>query len=399
MTKTILPLLVSKYPLMMKLIPKHVTSAGNTQTLAVILTKNLKKEELIDFCSDFGFKHSRSWNKTILASCISYHILAHPEFLVDRLPLSAIRELQRMVRAGSKVYQPDTGDHFFLSKRGLICEARQGDSPIPVHYLPNDFFEALKPHVDAMVRDPKLLQWNEREVLLCGIMRGYGVLGLRELMSKFAHYSGEKCTEYDFLGWRYCRDRIAFAIEPFDKKRDQYFFASHLVWSPMELSDEIRKRRDLDYYPFTLEEIRRFGDSGDIFDFPELMSLMHFWVRKGMPSHVSVNLTMMTFLMTMNEVPLGELMQFLLREMEVSDIDDINKMGQMVVEAQNNMPRWSLKGHTPRVLFEEERKHMMPLNDEPSPYFQDPVRSQKTAGRNDPCPCGSGKKFKHCCGA
>jgi uncharacterized protein YecA (UPF0149 family) len=25
-----------------------------------------------------------------------------------------------------------------------------------------------------------------------------------------------------------------------------------------------------------------------------------------------------------------------------------------------------------------------------------PTRSTK-AGRNDPCPCGSGKKFKHCC--
>jgi uncharacterized protein len=22
-----------------------------------------------------------------------------------------------------------------------------------------------------------------------------------------------------------------------------------------------------------------------------------------------------------------------------------------------------------------------------------------SAGRNDPCPCGSGRKFKHCCGA
>lgn len=25
--------------------------------------------------------------------------------------------------------------------------------------------------------------------------------------------------------------------------------------------------------------------------------------------------------------------------------------------------------------------------------------SEKTVGRNDPCPCGSGKKFKKCCGA
>ncbi len=27
-----------------------------------------------------------------------------------------------------------------------------------------------------------------------------------------------------------------------------------------------------------------------------------------------------------------------------------------------------------------------------------PVKSTKTAGRNDPCPCGSGLKFKKCCG-
>ena len=28
----------------------------------------------------------------------------------------------------------------------------------------------------------------------------------------------------------------------------------------------------------------------------------------------------------------------------------------------------------------------------------DPIRSDKKADRNDPCPCGSGKKFNKCCG-
>lgn len=28
----------------------------------------------------------------------------------------------------------------------------------------------------------------------------------------------------------------------------------------------------------------------------------------------------------------------------------------------------------------------------------EPVKSEKVAGRNDPCPCGSGKKYKHCHG-
>jgi len=26
------------------------------------------------------------------------------------------------------------------------------------------------------------------------------------------------------------------------------------------------------------------------------------------------------------------------------------------------------------------------------------VMAGKKVGRNDPCPCGSGKKYKHCCG-
>ena len=28
-----------------------------------------------------------------------------------------------------------------------------------------------------------------------------------------------------------------------------------------------------------------------------------------------------------------------------------------------------------------------------------PVKADKKVGRNDPCPCGSGKKYKACCGA
>ena len=33
-----------------------------------------------------------------------------------------------------------------------------------------------------------------------------------------------------------------------------------------------------------------------------------------------------------------------------------------------------------------------------TPQTENPVSNMKV-GRNEPCPCGSGKKFKHCCGA
>ncbi len=43
---------------------------------------------------------------------------------------------------------------------------------------------------------------------------------------------------------------------------------------------------------------------------------------------------------------------------------------------------------------EQEKKEMM----QNVPKFEKPIKSQKTVGRNDDCPCGSGKKYKKCCG-
>ena len=42
----------------------------------------------------------------------------------------------------------------------------------------------------------------------------------------------------------------------------------------------------------------------------------------------------------------------------------------------------------------QENDYIDPSN----PVKQEPIRVEKAPGRNDPCPCGSGKKFKHCHG-
>ena len=34
----------------------------------------------------------------------------------------------------------------------------------------------------------------------------------------------------------------------------------------------------------------------------------------------------------------------------------------------------------------------------PAPARTQPVKADPKVGRNDPCPCGSGKKYKNCCG-
>ncbi|MBM7070738.1 SEC-C domain-containing protein [Shewanella sp. 202IG2-18] len=39
-----------------------------------------------------------------------------------------------------------------------------------------------------------------------------------------------------------------------------------------------------------------------------------------------------------------------------------------------------------------------PITDMPNFPSSPIIRESPKVGRNDPCPCGSGKKFKKCCG-
>jgi preprotein translocase subunit SecA len=36
--------------------------------------------------------------------------------------------------------------------------------------------------------------------------------------------------------------------------------------------------------------------------------------------------------------------------------------------------------------------------DDGEPPKKKPIRKKENIGRNQPCPCGSGKKYKQCCG-
>jgi SEC-C motif-containing protein len=50
-----------------------------------------------------------------------------------------------------------------------------------------------------------------------------------------------------------------------------------------------------------------------------------------------------------------------------------------------------------RSLFLRHQGHWLYHSEQPHKPAE-PVRAQPSVGRNQPCPCGSGKKFKKCCG-
>jgi hypothetical protein len=65
---------------------------------------------------------------------------------------------------------------------------------------------------------------------------------------------------------------------------------------------------------------------------------------------------------------------------------DARAFADTLMATWNATPRPDLGGRTPEEVFSERRK-------------QTPAVAPPRVGRNEPCRCGSGRKFKKCCGA
>jgi len=80
-----------------------------------------------------------------------------------------------------------------------------------------------------------------------------------------------------------------------------------------------------------------------------------------------------------------------MRGLALPDFETSQQFFALVEAAYQNARTWELKGHTPAEKA-GNRASKKPVVVPTSA----PIRKEKV-GRNDPCPCGSGKKFKKCC--
>jgi hypothetical protein len=63
---------------------------------------------------------------------------------------------------------------------------------------------------------------------------------------------------------------------------------------------------------------------------------------------------------------------------------DANEMMGLIIDMSNHERKWSLKGYSPNMIK--------------SNSINPNIIKVTKIGRNEPCPCGSGKKYKKCCG-
>lgn len=93
--------------------------------------------------------------------------------------------------------------------------------------------------------------------------------------------------------------------------------------------------------------------------------------------------------MTHGGYKIGDYMNYLSDSGVVLDLDGTKTLLNLVARLSNGLPLWENNGWKPDELFQKTTGRKLFYNED---------GSIRKVGRNDPCPCGSGKKYKNCCG-
>ena len=96
-----------------------------------------------------------------------------------------------------------------------------------------------------------------------------------------------------------------------------------------------------------------------------------------------------------NGARITDLVKDVQSELGIGSFEELQLLLQHIQDLNNHTHQWILKGWTSKEVFEKyEKPALLPLPENPF-VFSDPT--VKEIGRNDSCPCGSGKKYKKCC--
>lgn len=222
-----------------------------------------------------------------------------------------------------------------------------------------------------------------------GILYYYGILlvgDLRQLASNFLdeEIRHEEYFEFLLLNMKYIK-KI--------KNYGMYIYYGDIN-SPKEILENIEARDIIDYYPLTLNMVLEAGEEDFVYFDKYQDNVLRFFKKTSKVSEdILKEKISETVNLLRNGYKFGLIISQLVTLTEFKDIDEANELVGYVAELNNNLRLWELKGHTPNELRKIEKLNLSPL-----PKSNITVIKSNLIGRNDPCPCGSGKKYKKCCG-
>ena len=354
---------------------KNSLKESNTSELLSLQTK----PTLTEIAKRLDIKGYSKLGKDGLVNLVSAYITDNIDNILCELSYKELNLLKELAKEDLVEYSFSIDNLNLiggLSSLGVLFKLSIKDN----YYLvvPSDIKEGINSLISSKKYISNLKERSEGINLIDGLMTHYGLLLGGELYSIITNKESKVFKEenLDFY--------LNYIFRSYEAFTEGNALIHPFLFSPEDVYEELRVRQTIQYN-FSNEDF--FVSLGKDFkatwgeevlelknilsntklkksDIDSLISQLIFYIKNDMDTQIIVEL-LTSYSLDLSDKALAD-----------SIVNSFSKVF-------NNTPIWSLKGLTP--LESTTRQKTTIIKD-------------KEPGRNEPCPCGSGKKYKKCCG-
>lgn len=379
--------------------------------LAEMLTM-LNMNQLNEIRQALEVKGVSQLNKSDLIQRLSAEVINRLDYTLQRMDTERYRIIQSVMKAPNgilPVQKIDKNyDTLYFLQFGLLF--LWNDQVV----MPREIIKGIQ-ELDQR-RLQAVFKRNEQWIALTqGLLFYYGYLEIKQLITFVEEYTGEPVDSLAFFD-------VVLDLGDYDYslKFDGVGVYHFMVSDPADLVAEQQMRSAVGYYPFPKADVLR-ASSFDYLDKHEGCQALISVLRKNwsmtvkeaedFANHMAYSIQ--------TGATINDLLTELQEQLEFDTMESVQELADAIVKFNNNTRLWILKGHAPlEVSASGKRSPNRQTGGRPGPVAPlvaplaaaaMPAAAQSTAdvysfeskrkiGRNEPCPCGSGKKFKQCCG-
>ena len=362
----------------------------------------------------FDVEAPKSLPQETIAEKLSSTILATAPEWLKRLPpydIEILRELSESP-TGTRIEKPLL---YFPMPSVMyniiqIDDEKSIDDRTNAYYLTDDVHAAVSACIyevfdnDLMREHLRLLQYGY------GLLTLYGIVPVEHFIDEIEYFPFSSEEVVDELILMLGKSELFYTCSTqLEENKDEVVLVSPWVENANKVWHEIQKRKNIPYKIFEYEEIMAAGQlpypaftSEFMEDMIGLLNYTDDTFKDAKPIEpAEQTLTDIWFCVQEGESPMSGI-EAMLADFPSKHRKLTNEIVGLYSNYQNSLPRWDLKGHSPKEAFEmgiqlsEKKKDDFGtfISSNGSPI----VNATPKIGRNDPCPCGSGKKYKNCCG-
>lgn len=320
--------------------------------------------------------------KDTLLKMLADRVYNHAKEWIDDLPHNDLKVLSALVRT-KQTAAPVTFQELLIQQLSLIDKLSYPGKE-PEFMLHDDIKDAIAPYVDAAQQKKDKNNEGYLESMLLGILNIVGSIRedeTKKLMKQLLPQATRKFMPKDVDQFFDHSMLVRFCRRAYKSQSDGILWS--YIRDPSDWYEQIRTEEE-PYYPSDIWDVLAHGEYPYIHPYRPgelgffLMLIHTFNFSKVKAQAILTN----AYIKLQNpDYGLEEILTEFFEKCPAKNKKAKEGVTGIIEVFCNGIPKFILKGNTQHL---SAAKHQLGL--------------RQKVGRNDPCPCGSGKKYKNCCG-